>query len=165
MLLISSEMREKLIAHDVVDCVLGLGPNLFHNSPMEACVVVCCMNKPKERRNRIIFINAVNEVTRERAQSFLTEEHIQRIVNAYRSFEDIEGFAYVVGNDVVREKGGNLSIPLYVRVDNGNGNRGQESVNLKQALAEWEESSVALRKSMSGLFEVLEDARLMGGEK
>ena len=26
-------MREKLVAHDVVECVLGLGPNLFYNSP------------------------------------------------------------------------------------------------------------------------------------
>jgi type I restriction enzyme M protein len=35
------EMREKVVEHDVIDCVLGLGPNLFYNSPMEACVVVC----------------------------------------------------------------------------------------------------------------------------
>ena len=81
-----SAMREKLIAHDVVECVLGLGPNLFYNSPMEACVVICRMNKPKERRNKVLFINAVNEVTRERAQSFLTDDHIQRIVTAYQAF-------------------------------------------------------------------------------
>ena len=34
-------MRRALIERDLVDCVLGLGPNLFYNSPMEACVVVC----------------------------------------------------------------------------------------------------------------------------
>ncbi len=153
------EMREKLIAHDVVECVLGLGPNLFYNSPMEACVVICRMNKPKERRNRIIFINAVNEVTRERAQSFLTNDHIQRIVDAYRSFEDIAGFARVVGNDEVRGKGGNLSIPLYVRVDNGNGNGGQESVSLKQALAGWQESSAALRESMRNLSQTIQETQ------
>jgi len=33
------EMRKKLIEHDIVECVLGLGPNLFYNSPMEACIV------------------------------------------------------------------------------------------------------------------------------
>ena len=43
-------MRAKLIEHDVVECVLGLGPNLFYNSPMEACIVVCRTSKPKERR-------------------------------------------------------------------------------------------------------------------
>ena len=60
-------MREKLVQHDIVECVLGLGPNLFYNSPMEACIVVCRISKPRERRGKILFINAVNEVTRERA--------------------------------------------------------------------------------------------------
>ena len=160
-------MREKLIAHDVVECVLGLGPNLFYNSPMEACVVICRTKKPKERRNKILFINAVNEVTRERAQSFLTEEHIQRIVAAYWAFADEDGFARVVSNDEIREKGSNLSIPLYVRVDNGNGNGNgaATTVSLKQAIADWQKSSKALREAMSGLFEILEDAREMGGVK
>jgi type I restriction enzyme M protein len=151
-------MREKLIAHDVVECVLGLGPNLFYNSPMEACVVICRMNKPKERSNKVLFVNAVNEVTRERAQSFLTDDHLERIVDAYQAFTDVEGFARVVGNDEIRAKGSNLSIPLYIRVDNGkgNGNGAAETVSLKQAIANWQESSMALRESMDGLFEVLE---------
>ena len=65
-------MREKLVEDDVIECVLGLGPNLFYNSPMEACIVVCRTSKPPERRGKMLFINAVNEVTRERAQSFLS---------------------------------------------------------------------------------------------
>ena len=153
-----SAMREKLVAHEVVECVLGLGPNLFYNSPMEACVVICRMNKPKERRNKVLFINAVNEVTRERAQSFLTDDHIQRIVAAYQAFGDEDGFARVVSNDEIREKGSNLSIPLYVRAENGNdnGNGAAETVSLKQAIGNWQESSMALRESMDGLFEALE---------
>jgi type I restriction enzyme M protein len=141
----------------VVECVLGLGPNLFYNSPMEACVVICRMNKPKERRNKVLFINAVNEVTRERAQSFLTDDHLQRIVDAYQVFADADGFARVVSNDEIREKGSNLSIPLYVRAANGNGkgNGAAETVSLKQAIANWQESSTALRKSMNDLFGVL----------
>ena len=65
------KMREKLVEADVIECVLGLGPNLFYNSTMEACVVVCRMKKPPERKMKILFINAVNEVKRERSQSFI----------------------------------------------------------------------------------------------
>ncbi|MCA9473838.1 MAG: N-6 DNA methylase, partial [Nitrospira sp.] len=134
---------------------------------MEACVVICRMNKPKERRNKVLFINAVNEVTRERAQSFLTDDHLQRIVAAYHAFGDEDGFARVVSNDEVREKRSNLSIPLYIRAENGNGNGNvaTETISLKQSIANWQESSMALRESMAGLFEVLEDARVMGGAK
>src|SRR4249919_3725428 len=85
-------MRRKLIEADVIECVLGLGPNLFYNSPMEACFVICRTAKAKERRNKILFINAVNEVTRERAQSFLTDDHIARIVQAYEAFKDEPSF-------------------------------------------------------------------------
>ncbi len=80
-----AEMRRKLIKADLIDCVLGLGPNLFYNSPMEACVVVCRMAKPKNRRGKVLFVNALNEVARERAQSFLTDAHITRIVDEYRA--------------------------------------------------------------------------------
>ena len=75
-----AEMRRKLIEADLIECVLGLGPNLFYNASMEACVVVCRTQKPTARRGKTLFINAVNEVTRERAQSFLTDEHLQRVV-------------------------------------------------------------------------------------
>lgn len=110
-----AEMRQKLIEADLIECVLGLGPNLFYNSPMEACVVICRTSKPKVRKGRILFINAVDEVTRERAQSFLTDDHIARIAAAYRAFDDEAGFANVMRLEDVRHHSGNLNIPLYVR--------------------------------------------------
>lgn len=110
------EMRRKLIEADLIECVLGLGPNLFYNSPMEACVVICRMAKPKARKGRILFINAINQVTRERAQSFLTDDHIEYIVNAYQKFKDEPGFAHVATLEEIRKQGGNLNIPLYVAV-------------------------------------------------
>ena len=116
-----AEMRRKLIAADVIECVLGLGPNLFYNSPMEACVVICRTAKPTERQGRILFINAVNDVTRERAQSFLTAEHIERIVAAYRDFKDEPAFARIATLEEVQAKDGSLSIPLYVEPTTTNG--------------------------------------------
>jgi len=109
-----AEMRRKLIEADLIECVLGLGPNLFYNSPMEACVVICCMNKPEERRGKILFINAVNEVIRERAQSFLTLEHVEHIVNACNNFKDETDFACVATLEEIRAQDSSLSIPLYV---------------------------------------------------
>lgn len=154
-------MREKLVAHDVIECVLGLGANLFYNSPMEACIVICRMNKPKKHKNKILFINAVNEVSRDRAQSFLTDEHLQSIVEAYQTFGDIEGFSRVVSNDEIRGKGNNLSIPLYVRTDNKNTSSNgslKGPVNLKQVIKNWQKSSMNLRKSMKG---IIEDTQVM----
>lgn len=156
-----SEMRKKLVEHDVIDCVLGLGPNLFYNSPMEACVVVCRMKKPKKRKGKIQFINAVGEVTRERAQSFLTDDHIERIVSAYKSDADQDGFSRLVPLDEIRGQQHNLSIPLYVRAEstNGNGERDQ-GPSLDEAIESWQTSSRELRQSMDALFATLKEAGL-----
>ena len=52
-----------MVAADVVEAVIGLGPNLFYNSPMEACIVVCRASKPKERAGKVLFIDAIDQVT------------------------------------------------------------------------------------------------------
>src|SRR5204863_8197261 len=104
-----AEMRRKLVESDLLECVLGLGPNLFYNSPMEACVVICRTRKPAQRRGKILFIDAVHEVARERAQSFLKPEHQQRILKAYQVFADESGFAKVAAAAEVLRKEANLS--------------------------------------------------------
>jgi len=81
---------------------------------MEACVVICRTDKPKERRGKILFINAVGEVTRERAQSFLTDENIERIVQAYEQFKDEPDFTRVATVDEIRKQNWSINIPLYV---------------------------------------------------
>jgi len=136
--------------------VLGLGPNLFYNSPMEACIVVCRAAKPKARRNKILFINAVNEVTRERAQSFLTDDHLERIVEAYKAFKDEPGFARVATLEEIRAKDGNLSIPLYVApqaTEVREERAGYAAGGLPGAISAWLESSQQVRQSLSVLMD------------
>ncbi len=110
-----AEMRRNLIEADLVECVLGLGPGLFYNSPMEACVIVCRSRKPAERQGRILFIDAVAEIARERAQSFLRDAHQARILAAYQAFADEPGFAAVVSTADVLAAEGNLAIARYVK--------------------------------------------------
>ena len=109
-----AEMRKKMIESDVVEAVIGLGPNLFYNSPMEACILVCNKGKRKDRQKKILFINAVNEVKRESEFSYLTDDHIATIHRAFVQYKNIEGFAKVVSIKDVLVHNGNLNIPLYV---------------------------------------------------
>lgn len=156
-----SDMRNKLVDHDVVECVLGLGPNLFYNSPMEACVVICKSSKPKGRKKKVLFINAVEEVTRQSGQSFLEDDHIERIVRAYKDFKDIDGFARAVDILEIKSKGCNLSIPLYVKNGNGNDENGTE-LSLEDTIKTWHKSSDGLREAMDDLFVTLMEAGIDG---
>ena len=49
------DMRQKIVADDVVEAVIGLGPNLFYNSPMEACIVICRSQKPPDRAGKVLL--------------------------------------------------------------------------------------------------------------
>ena len=146
-------MRCKLIEADLIECVLGLGPNLFYNSPMEACVVICRTAKPKARKGKILLINAVNEVTRERAQSFLTDDHIGHIVKASARFKDEPGFTRVATLEEIRAKDGNLSIPLYVAglSDASQAGKSPAQAGLAAALEDWLGSSQQVRRTLANL--------------
>ncbi|MHC1734133.1 MAG: N-6 DNA methylase [Erysipelotrichaceae bacterium] len=110
-----SSMREKLVRSDMLECIIGLGANLFYNSPMEACIVICRMNKSPERRGQVLFINAIDEVERKNAQSYLDENHIRKIASAYDEYENVPGFAKVVTIKDIEDNNFSLSIPLFIK--------------------------------------------------
>ena len=68
--------------------------------------------------------------------------------------------ARLVSNDEIREQGNNLRIPLYVRSGNGKteGGGAEAPVSLNQGIADWQESSQALRTSMDKMFEAIKDS-------
>jgi type I restriction enzyme M protein len=150
-----ADMRQRLVEADLVECVLGLGPNLFYNSPMEACVVVCRTQKPPERRGRILFIDAVNEVARERAQSSLKVGHQTRILDAYGNLGAEPDFAVSATVDDIAEQGYSLSIPLYVkRVNNVNGS--DDGRSLPELWAAWMQDGRLFWQEMDALVEMLD---------
>ena len=110
-----SDIRKKMIDGDYVDAVIGLGKNLFYNSSMESCLLVCRMKKPKERKGKIIFIDAKDELRLERSNAWLEPHHIKKISEVYWKFEDIQDFAKVMTNKEGLDNNGNLSVQLYVK--------------------------------------------------
>ena len=146
-------MRKKMIEDDVVDAVIGLGKNLFYNSSMESCLLVCNMNKPKERRGKVIFIDGKDEIRLERSAAYLKDEHIKKMADAYWEFKDDERFAKVVESDkILTENDGNLSIQLYVKT---NGEDTQYTV--EQLLGKTKRNQENLRAGYDELIQKLND--------
>lgn len=107
-------IRKQVIESDIIEAVIGLGPNLFYNSPMESCVVVLRNKKPKARKNKILFIDGVEQVTRERAHSRLSDDNLDVLVEAYFEPEKQPSITVLVDIEEIRANQHNLSIPLYV---------------------------------------------------
>jgi type I restriction enzyme M protein len=150
-----AEMRQKLVEADLVDCVLGLGPNLFYNSPMEACVVICRTVKPPDRQGKVLFIDALKDVARVQAQSFLKPEHQTRILQAYQGFADQPGFATVATVADIAEQDYSLSIPLYVRRKLA-AESSEEARSLKVIWEDWEETGREFWLEMDAVVDMLD---------
>lgn len=143
------DLRTELVKSDLLEAVIGLGPNLFYNSPMEACIMICRTNKTPENRGKVLFINAVKEVTRKNAESFLEDEHITKIASAYDDYESIPGFAKKATIKDIENNRYSLSIPLYVNEQTEA--KQEETYDLKTCCQDWLDSSNAMRKNYKEL--------------
>lgn len=146
------DIRKKLVEMDLIECVIGLGPNLFYNSPMEACIIICKSKKSDKAKGKILMINAVNEVVRKNAESMLTNEHIEKILSAYTAFETMEGFSKVVSIADVADKRYNLNISLYAYSQRFSQNQVMDAATAYNA---WKQSSAALTDVYDGLMDLL----------
>ncbi|SGZ08070.1 Putative uncharacterized protein [Moritella viscosa] len=143
-------IRKQVIESDIIEAVIGLGPNLFYNSPMESCVVVLNCNKPIDRKNKILFINGIEHVTRERAHSRLSEDDLDVLIKAYFEPEYQSHITALVDLDVVSENQYNLSIPLYVQAKNY-----EEVHDIEHVIEAWKVSRVQLKTKNNRLFKNL----------
>jgi len=151
-----ADMRRRLIEADLVDCVVGLGPNLFYNSAMEACIVFCRSKKGPKKRGKVLLIDAIDEVARERTVSFLRPEHQQRIEAAYDAFVDEAAFAKVATVDEIAAHNFSLSIPLYVKrkqvtIDSD----ARREPSFAEAWARWEEAGRSFWNEMNEVVDLL----------
>jgi len=149
-------MRKKIIEEDIIEGIIGLGENLFYNSSMEACIVICNKKKPLDIKGKIIFINAKNEIVREKTQSYLTEENIKNIWKTYLSHKDLQFFSAVIGTEQIIKNDYNLNIKHYIK-DERYIDKKLLSTPIKDYINEWNKSTDRIQVEYFNLKNILED--------
>lgn len=108
------KIRKYLVENNYVDCIIQLPANLFFGTSIATCIMV--MKKGKTD-NKVLFIDATNECIKVTNNNKLTEDNIQRIVDAFTSREDVEHFSKLVSFNEISENGYNLSVSSYVEAE------------------------------------------------
>ena len=108
------KIRSKVIDLDLVETVIGLGPNLFYGTTIPAYLVVCRQNKPKDHQGRILLIDGSELFQHGRNQNTLEPEHVVALYETYIGFADIDGLSKVVTTEEIQAQDGNLNINAYV---------------------------------------------------
>jgi len=107
------KIRQQIIDMNLLDAVIGLPANLFFGTGIPACILVFKQNRD---RKEVLFIDTSGDGYYEKGknQNKLREEDIQRIVDAYEKYENIEKYAYIASIAEIRENDYNLNIPRYI---------------------------------------------------
>lgn len=100
-------------SQNVLDAVIGLPEKMF----VSTGIAVACLVFKKERNGNsenICFIDASKYYSADGKMNYLTDEDIDRIVNAYVGRKDIDRFCHVASMDEIIENDYNLNISRYV---------------------------------------------------
>ena len=145
------EMRERLVLSDKVDCIIGVGKNLFYNSAMEACIVICSNNKPMHKRGKVIFIDGRKQITRKNSESYLTQDQINLLASLYHNYTDVDGLSCVKTIRDIEENAYSLAVPLYVK-----GTATDESaVIVEEEIRSWDASIELIHSSINSFSKLL----------
>lgn len=104
-------IRQKLVEDNLLECVVGLPPNLFFGTGIPAAILI--LHKGKSHKN-VLFINAALEYGENKSQNYLRPEDIDKIVATYRKFKSVEKYACRVPIADIAKNDFNLNIPRYV---------------------------------------------------
>lgn len=108
------QIRKALLEQDILEAVIGLGPNIFYGTSLAACVMVFKQNKDEDKKGKVLVIDASDQIRVGRAQNHLEPEHVKQIYHWYSDYQDVENYAKVANFEDLKENNFNLNIPLYV---------------------------------------------------
>lgn len=150
------KIRTKLIEMDLLDAVIGLGPNLFYGTPLSACILIFRSAKNRDRRNRVLFLDASSRYKRGRSQNELLNEHADEIHSWYESFSSRPGTAKVATKEEVISNDCNLNIPLYVEPPTQ-----EEATSVEEALRNFKKAAEDFEKVEQQFKDLLIESGLM----
>jgi len=108
------KIRSKVLELDLIEAVIGLGPNLFYGTGLAACIVVARRTKPAGRKRKVLLVDGSDLFRKGRNQNTLEVEHVSALLTAYEQFGTIAGRASVVSIEEITAQGGNLNLAGYI---------------------------------------------------
>ena len=145
------KIRQALLEMDLLEAVIGLGPNIFYGTQLAASVLIFRSNKQNDRKNKLIFIDASDQIRVGRAQNYLEPEHVNQIYNWYKDGIDVENYVKVTSIKNIKDNDFNLNIPLYVEkiIEDNLPSVEEALTDLKKAWAESQKAEEKFKNILS----------------
>ena len=106
------KIRQYLVSHNYVDCVIQLPANLFFGVGIATCIIV--LKKSAKTDSSVLFIDASKLFQKNGNKNILLPEHQDKIMALYQNRQDDQYLAKLVKNDDILANDCNLSVSSYV---------------------------------------------------
>jgi type I restriction enzyme M protein len=127
---VEGKIRRKILEDDLLEAVIGLGPNLFYGTGLAACILIFRRRKAADRKGKVLIVDGSREFRKGRNQNTLEPEHVDRLFQLYRDYADVAGLAHVATMEEIAGHHYNLNISLYVEPP-----AAEETVTIEEAVA------------------------------
>lgn len=128
-------IRQKLLERDLLEAMIGLGPNLFYGTGLAACILVFRSQKATLHKQRVLVMDASRLYKRGRNQNTLEPAHAAQILTWYKEYRNVPGAVRVVSLRDICDNGWNLNISRYIEPDVE-----VETISVGEALAQLQTS-------------------------
>jgi type I restriction enzyme M protein len=108
------KIRKYLVDNAYIETIISLAPNLFFGTSIAVNILV--LSKHKTDMD-IQFIDASKLYKQQTNTNILEESHIKKILDVFKSKEEIKHFSKVVNYDEIVKNGYNLSVSSYVEIE------------------------------------------------
>ncbi|KAA3654881.1 MAG: SAM-dependent DNA methyltransferase [Chloroflexi bacterium] len=148
------KIRQKILEMNLLDAVIGLGPNLFYGTGLAACILI--FSQQTKHPDEVLMVDASSLYKSGRNQNTLEPEHAQKILTWVQNYEDVEGHAKVVTLAEIEANDWNLNIPRYVEpiIE-------EETITVEEALTNLQNALAEAYAAEDKLKQLLIDADLM----
>ncbi|MCA9544084.1 MAG: N-6 DNA methylase, partial [Myxococcales bacterium] len=111
------KIRQGLLADDLLEAVVGLGPNLFYGTGIPAAVLFVNKAKPAARKGHVLIVNGEKQFEPGKNQNTLSEAHVAKLAGAVQAWADEDLFCRVVPLSEIAQNDHNLNLTRYVQTD------------------------------------------------
>jgi type I restriction enzyme M protein len=105
------KIRKYLLDGNFVDAVIQLPPDLFFGTSIATCIIVL---KKSKTDNKVLFIDASSQFTRQSTKNTLTAANQQIILDAYSARKSVAHFTALVDHAAIKANDYKLTVSSYV---------------------------------------------------
>ena len=91
---------KKFVKDDLFEVVILLTDKIFYKTTAPGNIAI---NKAKKHKGKILLINASKEFAKGRPRNYLTKNNLEKILDIYSEWKELEGFSKIIGNEKAKK--------------------------------------------------------------